>query len=55
MVNKSKQKAKEPDEQITVEPDVARVTDLVTESVEDGHIVFCEDASNIVSDRKSVV
>ena len=28
---------------------VAIVKDLVTKSIEDGHIVFCEDASNIVS------
>ena len=39
VVNKSKKKAKEPDEHITVEPTVAIVKDLVTESVEDGHIV----------------
>ena len=45
---KVKKKAQEPDEQITVEPAVAIVKDLVTESVEDGHIIF-EDASNIVS------
>ena len=25
------------------------VKDLVTENIEDGHIIFCEDASNIVS------
>jgi hypothetical protein len=25
------------------------VKDLVTKNVEDGHIIFCEDASNIVS------
>ena len=46
---KVKKKAKEPDEQINVEPAVAIVKDLVTQNVEDGHIVFCEDASNIVS------
>ena len=49
VVNKSTKKAIEPDEQITVEPTIAIVKDLVTESVEDGHIIFCEDASNIVS------
>ena len=49
VVNKSKRKAREPDEQINVEPAVAIVKDLVTKNVEDGHIVFCEDASNIVS------
>ena len=49
VVNKSTKKAIEPDEQITVEPAVAMVKDLTTENVEDRHIVFCEDASNIVS------
>ena len=49
VVNKSTRKPIEPDEQITVEPTVAIVKDLVSESVEDGHIIFCEDASNIVS------
>ena len=48
-INKSTKKAIEPDEQITVEPAVAMVKDLTTENVEDRHIVFCEDASNIVS------
>ena len=46
---KVKNKAIEPDEQITIEPAVAIVKDLVTKNVEDGHIIFCEDASNIVS------
>jgi hypothetical protein len=36
-------------EQITVKPAVAIVNDLVTKNVEDGHIIFCEDASNIFS------
>ena len=49
VVNKSARKPVEPEEQITVEPTVAIVKDLVYENVEDGHIVFCEDASNIVS------
>ncbi|KAK1608130.1 hypothetical protein QYE76_031803 [Lolium multiflorum] len=49
VVNKSAKKPIEPEEQIKVEPDVAIVKDLVTENVEDGHIIFCEDASNIVS------
>ena len=49
VVNKSTKKVIEPDEQIIVEPIVAIVKDLVSENVEDGHIVFCEDASNIVS------
>ncbi|KAK1685598.1 hypothetical protein QYE76_046446 [Lolium multiflorum] len=48
-VNKSEKKPIEPEEQIKVEPAVAIVIDLVTENVEDGHIIFCEDASNIVS------
>jgi hypothetical protein len=49
VVNKSAKKAIEPDEQIIIKPAVAIVKDLVTENVEDGHIIFCEDASNIVS------
>ncbi|KAK1645532.1 hypothetical protein QYE76_063337 [Lolium multiflorum] len=49
VVNKSEKKPKEPEEQIKIEPAVAIVKDLVTENVEDGHIIFCEDASNIVS------
>jgi hypothetical protein len=49
VINKSAKKALEPDEQITVKPIVAIVKDLVTENLEDGQIVFCEDASNIVS------
>ncbi|KAK1661297.1 hypothetical protein QYE76_049456 [Lolium multiflorum] len=48
-VNKSEKKPIEPEEKIKVEPAVAIVKDLVTENVEDGHIIFCEDASNIVS------
>ncbi|KAK1668746.1 hypothetical protein QYE76_056905 [Lolium multiflorum] len=48
-VNKSEKKPKEPEEQIKIEPAVAIVKDLMTENVEDGHIIFCEDASNIVS------
>ncbi|KAK1633031.1 hypothetical protein QYE76_007346 [Lolium multiflorum] len=43
-----KDRESEPEEQIKVEPAVA-IKDLVTENVEDGHIIFCEDASNIVS------
>jgi hypothetical protein len=49
VINKSTKKAIEPDEQIIVTPAVAIVKDLVTENIEDGHIIFCEDASNIVS------
>ena len=49
VVNKSAKKPLEPDEQITVEPEVAIIKDLVTENVDGEHIIFCEDASNIVS------
>jgi hypothetical protein len=49
VLNKCARKALEPDEQITVKPAVAIVKDLVTKNVEDGYIIFCEDASNIVS------
>jgi hypothetical protein len=49
VLNKSAKKALEPNEQITVKPEVAIVKDLVAKNVEDGHIIFCEDASNIVS------
>ncbi|KAK1682427.1 hypothetical protein QYE76_043275 [Lolium multiflorum] len=48
-VNKSAKKPIEHEEQIKVEPAIAIVKDLVTENVKDGHIIFCEDASNIVS------
>ncbi|KAK1677919.1 hypothetical protein QYE76_038767 [Lolium multiflorum] len=48
-VHKSEKKPIEPEEQIKVEPAVAIVKDLVTENIEDGQIIFCEDASNIVS------
>ncbi|KAK1665296.1 hypothetical protein QYE76_053455 [Lolium multiflorum] len=48
-VHKSEKKPIEPEEQIKIEPAVAIVKDLVTENLEDGHIIFCEDASNIVS------
>jgi hypothetical protein len=49
VVNKIKKKAIEPDVQTTIQPAVAIVKDLVTENIKDGHIIFCEDASNIVS------
>jgi hypothetical protein len=49
VISKRTKKAIEPDEQIPVKPTVAIVKDLVTKNVEDGHIIFCEDASNIVS------
>src|SRR3954453_16707296 len=48
VVNKSTRKVVEPDEQINVEPTVAIVKDLITKDIEDGHIIFYEDASNIV-------
>jgi hypothetical protein len=49
LINKSAKKVVEPEEQINVKPAVAIVKDLVTKNVEDGHIIFCEYASNIVS------
>jgi hypothetical protein len=49
VLNKSTKKAVEPDEQITIKSHVAIVKDLVTKDVGDEHIVFCEDATNIVS------
>jgi hypothetical protein len=49
VLNKSAKKDIELDERITVKPAVAIVKDLVTKNVEDGNIIFCEDASNIVS------
>jgi hypothetical protein len=49
VLKKSTKKVVEPDEQITIKSPVAIVKDLVTKKVEDEHIVFCEDASNIVS------
>jgi hypothetical protein len=49
VLNKSARKALKPDEQINVKSPVAIVKDLVPKNVEDGHIIFYEDASNIVS------
>jgi hypothetical protein len=49
VLNKSTKKAVEPDEQITIKSLIAIVKDLVTKNVGDEYIVFCEDASNIVS------
>jgi hypothetical protein len=49
VLNKSTKKAIEPDEQITIKSPIAIVKDLITKNVGDEHIVFCEDASNIVS------
>jgi hypothetical protein len=48
VLNKSTKKVVEPDEQITIKSPVAIVKDLVTKDVGDEHIVFCEDATNIV-------
>jgi hypothetical protein len=47
--NKSTKKAVEPDEQITIKSHVAILKDLVTKDVGDEHIIFCEDATNIIS------
>jgi hypothetical protein len=47
--NKSTKKAVEPDEQITIKYLVAILKDLVTKDVGDEHIIFCEDATNIIS------
>ena len=52
VVEKSRKKAKEPYEQLKVQPSVALVKDLTGENVEGGHIIFCEDASNIVRPPK---
>ena len=49
VVSKSEQKPKEPDEKISVEHEVAVVKEVVTENVEGGHIVFCEETSNLVT------
>src|SRR4051812_47087474 len=49
VVNKSKKKVVGPDEQMSIEPAVAIVKDLVTKNVDGEYIVFCQDSSNIVS------
>jgi hypothetical protein len=49
VLKKSAKKVVEPDEQITIKSPLAIVKDLITKNVEDEHIVFCEDASNIIS------
>jgi hypothetical protein len=43
------QKAVDPDKQITIKSPVAILKDLVTKDVGDEYILFCEDASNIIS------
>jgi hypothetical protein len=47
--NKSTKKAVELDEQITIKSPVAILKDLVTKDVGDEYIIFCEDATNIIS------
>jgi hypothetical protein len=49
VLNKSTKKATEPNEKINIKSPVAIVKDLVTKDVGDEYIVFCEDATNIVS------
>jgi hypothetical protein len=49
VLNKSTKKAIEPDEQIIIKSPIAIVKDLITKDVGDEHIIFCEDATNIVS------
>src|SRR3954471_10421726 len=49
VVNKSKKKVVEPEEQMSIEPAVAIVKDLVTKNVDDEYIFFCDDSSNVVS------
>jgi hypothetical protein len=48
VLKKSAKKVVEPNEQIIIKSPVAIVKDLITKNVEYEHIVFCEDASNIV-------
>jgi hypothetical protein len=52
VLNKSTKKAVEPDEQIIIKSPVAMVKDLITKDVGDEHIIFCEDATNIISHPK---
>src|SRR4051812_33920817 len=49
VVSKSAKKTVGSDELIDIEHVVAIVKDLVTRNIEDEHIVFCEDATNIIS------
>ena len=55
VVKESGKKAKENKEQLKVQPSVALVKDLIGENVEGGHIVFCEEASNIIRPFKRKV
>jgi hypothetical protein len=50
--NRSTKKAVELDEQIIIKSPVAMVKDLITKDVGDEHIIFCEDATNIISQPK---
>jgi hypothetical protein len=52
MSNKSTKKVVEPDEQITIKFPIAILKDLVTKDVGDEYILFCGDASNILSHPK---
>src|SRR3954466_13327435 len=47
--NKGTMKTVEPGKHLSDEPVVARVKHIVTRNIEDEHIVFCEDASDIIS------
>src|SRR4051812_29253783 len=47
--NKGTKKTMEPDEKLIIEPVVAIMKDIDTRNIEDERIVFCEDASNIIS------
>lgn len=40
VITRSEKRTVKPDEKISIEPVVAIIKDLVTKSVEDGHIVF---------------
>ena len=55
VVKKSGEKSKEHNEQLKVQPSVAFVQDLIGENVEGGHIVFCEEAYNVVRPFKRKV
>ena len=54
VVNKSERKAYEPDEQLEIAPLVVLVKDLVTENVDGSSIYFCEAATDIVRQERSV-
>src|SRR3954471_3882627 len=52
VVSKRANKTVGSNELIDIEPVVAIVKDLVTRNIEDEYIVFCENATNIVSHPK---